>query len=158
MKRYLLRFSMFLAMIAMLFVIRNLYERQIPTDDSAALVLNKVSASEVGGTIVDCLNRQNHSSVWWDWNSMAVLRANYGPEGAWNSSYYIINGRTGWHVTWMTLVSYETDQITAYETFGANNNQDGAMFRRAMPTRVISALKRCGVIYDGIYPDELPFT
>lgn len=144
-------------MLALMFSVPRAYERIIPVDPSAALFIYDSEPENVGELLVECLNHHNEFGVWWDLTGADYLKAHEDLGGAWSPSYYIITGRLGWHVTWATIIPLKTETFVAYETFGAENSLNEALFRVELPTRIIGSLKRCGVAFDGVYPDELPF-
>ncbi len=133
-----------------------MYERLLPVDKTVAISLSANATENVGKSVVDCLNHYNQLGVWWDLNSADHLKAHEDLGGPWSSSYYVISGRLGWHVTWAAIIPLEAEAPTAYETFGAENSMDGALFRRELPIRIVGSLKRCGVTFGGVYPKPLP--
>ncbi|MEM1350797.1 MAG: hypothetical protein AAGF27_00555 [Pseudomonadota bacterium] len=142
--------------LALVLALPRAYERLIPTNNSAALALAEEVPENIGNLVVECLNEHNHLGVWWDWLPADSLKAHQDRGGSWSSSHYVISGRSGWSVTWAAIIPLATEPLTAYETFGAKNNPDGAFHRTKLPIRVLGTLKRCGVLFGGVYPDALP--
>jgi hypothetical protein len=143
--------------IVLVLALPRAYERFLPINNSAALALGAEEPENIGKTVVECLNRHNRLGVWWDFLPADFLKAHDDLGGSWSSSHYVITGRLGWHVTWAAIIPLETEPPTAFETFGAENNIDGAFGRAELPIRILGTLKRCGVLFGGIYPDALPF-
>lgn len=137
---------------------RERFERLMMTDNPAAATSGSSEVSERGRNIVDCLNRRTLIARWWGRND--AVRRMESMETAYivlqwprSSSYHFIHGTVGWHTTWMALISHETKPVTAHDLYGAVG---GSMWAMAIPSRVIGAFKRCGVVYEGTWQGELP--
>lgn len=139
------------------FVMPRMSEYLLQVDNSAASALGARRPENLGRSIVSCLNQHNRFGVWWDLNSVEDLRAHQDLGGSWSNSHYVIAGRIGWHVTWAAIVPLEAEAPIAYESFGAEGNMDGAIFRTELPARIVGSLKRCGVTFGGVYPGAIPF-
>ena len=151
MKRFFLTLTVLLSSIGLLLAVPHAYERTRPTNTSAASFLNQLPRTEIGPTLVECINEINgNRPSKYGYNS---LEAHYDFGGDWSNDYYAISGRLGWHATWQALIPLGSAPVTAYDTFEAE--QMKAMFRRQIPWKIVGALKRCGAAYDGAWPAEL---
>lgn len=157
MKKFLQVVCVVLIGLVLVLAVPRAYERFLPVDNSALLDIIAIEPEKVGQSVVECLNQHNHNGVWWDLSSADYLRAHEDLGGSWSPSHYVISGRLGWHVTWAAIIPLETEIPIAYETFGAENNMDGALFRTELPIRIVGSLKRCGVVFGGVFPDALLF-
>lgn len=163
MKKFLQIVGAVVIVLALVLALPRAYESFLPFNNSAALDLGGEKPEDVGKFVVECLNSHNRLGVWWDFLPADFLKAHEDLGGSWSSSHYVISGRLGWHVTWAAIIPLEVkiplqkQTPTAYETFGAENNIDGAFGRTQLPIRILGTLKRCGVLFGGVYPDALPF-
>lgn len=70
--------------------------------------------------------------------------------------YVFVHGALGWHTTWALLFDVTNDEVTAYETYGAEGDRTGAFGRMKVPKVLRKALVDCEVKWKGLWPNEWP--
>ncbi len=102
----------------------------------------------------DCINTKNGYPI-----------GQYGPagDGAYANSWgelatdiLHLHGNVGWHLSWMVFVDLTVEPMIAHETLGIEGDIPGALFRPAVPDKIISALQACGIEFNGIWIKESP--
>lgn len=61
----------------------------------------------------------------------------------------LLMDRIGWHVTWMAAVDFSENVPRAYDTFGAEGELSGVLFRQPIRWHTMLGFKLCGVEYEG---------
>ena len=138
---------------AMIFATPYLRQKLFVTHESASMTLSQLESSVWGPQIVECINLETAVIRWWSEADAVELTAHPNNGGDWDEFLYLFSGRIGWHVTWIVAIPLSEAPVTAYDMIGVVN---GSMWSRKVPQRIVDALVRCGVVYEGEWTNEVP--
>jgi len=107
-----------------------------------------------GLQIVDCVNIENKHDKFWGMRTKYKAYPTFSQKD--QTGFYTMNGRLGWHSTWLVLIDLTTEPPLAFETYGINGDNRGGFARRAVPKTIKLSLEACGVSWKGLWPNGFP--